>query len=319
MRCSICVFPIKLTAHNAQKITKEVQKILKTYIFDKIYLLLDTNFNKLVKLENKGFAADFHIPNVLDDGTILNFVGPNAFLGTWQNLSFDNGIEFCPYSFTNAFAASVTLPKGLERIPNKCFYNSKIYHLYGMDDIVEIGEQAFRQSYFTDILWPPMAKIIPPHCFLNSALQSISGIENVEVVSIGAFKSCCIEKFNWPEKAACIHLECFRGSLLKEITGIENVVRIEDDAFRGTWLQSITWPTNVETIPEGCFEGSHIREVSNIENVNTIGAFAFAHSQLQTLDMLSSSIINIGVGAFSDVQNKEGIKKPYYMSEDEFE
>lgn len=170
---------------------------VKQYSIGSIDLLLNCKTKTVTRMLGDLYKrTDVHIPAVLPDGTQIQTIGGNAFMGElFGNVYIDDGITIMPNAFSAAYIETLRWPRGISTIPSCCFSNSSVRRIEGLENITSVENGAFYGAIIRTFGWPPKAKEIPEDCFNGSVLEKITGIENVTSIGEAAFCETKIQNF----------------------------------------------------------------------------------------------------------------------------
>lgn len=209
----------------------------------------DYAFNRCRLLEKAEFSDD------------LNFIGEYAFHENEKltdiGVSGENVKELGKYAFYGSQLETFVLGKGLEIIPEYCFYDTFLKSLKIPDSVTHIGRYAFAScDYLTGTLTIP-EKVE----FLG---QSAFGTVNTELYynAVNAkcgeapFGNCYIEKVVVGENVQTIPEALFKGcDCLREAIISDSVKEINIRAFQNcTALETVTIPEKLKALNATVFE-----------------------------------------------------------------
>lgn len=185
---------------------------------------------------------------------------------------FDGSAEpvFCPwFGFRNAIR-KVVVSEGITHIGNHAFYEiSKAYEIdLPQRGLVRVGEGAFKNSRLNQIDLPDSVSEIGRSAFFGTALTEIVIPSGVTVIEKAMFQSADnLEEVTLPDGIKEIKYGAFWGTNLSEITIPDSVTRIGANAFCNcVCLSEIEIPEYVESLGTGAF-----RSCDNLEKITFKG------------------------------------------------
>lgn len=168
------------------------------------------------------------------------------------------------YAFSKMKRLSkINWPCGCKSIPSRCFADSAIEEITGIEGVESIGYEAFANTLLLKhITWPMNCTDVAFGCFSHSGLQSIDGLDEVTFIDNNAFENLRnLQTFRWPQKCETIPAGCFKSSEIKRISNTENVTKVSADAFFNSKLQEVSLP-NVRVLGSYAFASCELSEVS---------------------------------------------------------
>lgn len=219
----------------------------------------------------------------------IRIIGAGAFYGAAvrEIILPDTVQEIRAEAFASCeYLQTCRLPAGIDRIPDRLFYNcNKLAETNIPDGVTEIGAWAFAFTALNEVVMPSSVTAIGPYVFAYSSTWnsvSITLSERLTCIPKGAFAACNIQRIDLPD----------------------GIVRIENEAFSRTlWLESIKLPAALTSIAEYCFYDSYIESVALPPELEYIGDQAFRADDygsgcLSTSLVLPDSVRYVGTYAF---------------------
>ncbi|MBQ3549490.1 MAG: leucine-rich repeat domain-containing protein [Clostridia bacterium] len=216
--------------------------------------------------------------------------------------------------------------------------------------VTNIGSYAFAGcKKLKEITIPEAVTFISPSVFENCIeLQKATLPNSITFINASMFAGCeKLSEINVPESITRIGVSAFRNcKALKKLDLPDNLEQIDGFAFAYSGLVSFELPKSVKKLGEGAFDGCSKLLALNVEkgngyyysknnciiknggklirgcktslipadgSVNEIATYAFSGTDKITAVVITESIKNIGVGAFSGC---DALKKVYYGGND---
>lgn len=209
-------------------------------------------------------------------------------------------------AFRGSCISNISWPKECICIPEKCFFDSALESISGIEGVKYIGCYAFNNS--------------------NLSGELDLSNTNIEEIEEGAFYNChALDRVVWPAQCTDIPSSCFYSTRLTSIANINKVEFIGEYAFAytgisrldlskteveyvGGWaffsctaLKEVIWNKSCTVIPSFCFASCDaLHSINNVESVKTIQSSAFEGCGFVSLNLQKSfpNVEYIGKGAF---------------------
>ncbi len=224
----------------------------------------------------------------------------------------------------NGDDANVTVPDGVLKIGNRCFYkNDSINEVVIPSGVDEIGDFAFARSSVEKADIPDSVTKIGYAAFYHCPqLSQVTIPGTVDTIELGAF-SGTPWLYDWQTTDdGNNYLIVGDGILLSykgeggNVTIPEGVKTIAPGCFLGnTSITGVSIPGSVQKIGEDAFNGcTSLNTLSLSAGLETIEDRAFRNTGLSTLT-IPPSVKSIGLGAF-DVQDTAPVRTVLFMGTD---
>lgn len=242
-----------------------------------------TGTSKDIVIKSKYTCQD---PNVILP--TITSIAPRAFYGIGiRSVTFaeDSVItKIGDYAFNINDITTLTLPKSVTEIGEAAFGINRITTVdLSKTSITKIGNNAFRANRITSLTLPNTIQEIGNYAFKDSKITKLE-LANSAITKIG--------------------LEAFIGNAITTLTLPNSIQEIGESAFANNLINSTInlSKTKLTSIQNNTFANNKITIV-NLDNsmITSVGESAFRNNLISSLT-LTSSINNIGVGAFADNQ-----------------
>ena len=125
-------------------------------------------------------------------------------------------------------------------IPEKCFFQSSIKEISGIENVEVISDWAFAHSGIESITWPPSCCIIPEGCFTDTPISCLGDISNVVVICQFAFSiTSKLKEIYWPKHCSKIPAAAFHGSEIERVYVQSDNINIMKDCFLHSKIKEI--------------------------------------------------------------------------------
>lgn len=241
-----------------------------------------------------------------------------------------NLIEIGPAAFYGSQFDTVTLPKAVEVIGDKCFYsNTQLKSIEFPSSLRTIGQSAFFDNKLRSIVIPEGVKVIETSTFeSNGELESaeihahtikdnafysctkLTTLKLVNTVSIGdkAFSFTGITSLELPETVTTLGVRSFE--MIGRLTSVKldqtKIAKIPEYCFLSCFnLENVTFPKIDFKISTGAFQHTGIKDLKLDNNCIYMEQQAFMSSDLKTVDLSTSRIPYIENRTFYNCQKLE--------------
>ena len=263
-----------------------------------------------------------------------------------SKITFSEGlkeIRGTSYSSTSAFSGtsikSVVLPKSLEKIGDRAFYNLKsLADISIPENVTSIGNEAFYNTGLTSIDLPANLKTIGQYAFSGTKLKKVVLPSQVETIGNHAFSIESLESVHIPKSLKSVtssygtryiyHASwksvewgeyyndaIFSGDKnLKTVTFEDGISEIISGLFRQTGINKIDLPSSVTKIGSSAFANSDLTTINLPSSLSEIQDFAFANTKLKEIT-IPDSVEKIGYGAFDSVKTLDKVILPANLKE----
>ena len=263
-----------------------------------------------------------------------------------SKITFSEGlkeIRGASYSSLSAFSGtsikSVVLPKSLEKIGNRAFYDLKgLAEISIPENVTSIGNEAFYNTGLTSIDLPSNLKTIGWSAFKDTKLKKVVLPSQVETIGALAFSIESLESVHIPKSLKSVtdyssnnsniygtywrdvewgqgYNAIFLGDKnLKTVTFEDGISEIISELFRGTGIKKIDLPSSVTKIGSAAFAHSDLTTINLPPSLSEIQDFAFANTKLKEIT-IPDSVEKIGYGAFDSVETLDKVTLPANLKE----
>lgn len=227
-------------------------------------------------------------------------------------------------AFENTNIKKVMLPKNLESIKTKAFYNCvNLESINVPKNVFEIRASAFENCHsLKNITLPERLKDIRARAFANNySLVEIELPVALEYLGAGAF-SCCssLKEITIPDGVTEINGQTFEYcTSLKRVNMHDNIISIHGETFVGDiLLDNVVLPSKITEIKGSTFEGcSSLSSIIIPEGVTRIGGHAFYGCRKLQSVTIPSTLKEIGSSAFRQCRSLKEISVPKGTTIDE--
>ena len=262
-----------------------------------------------------------------------------------SKITFSEGlkeIRGTSYSSTSAFSGtsikSVVLPKSLEKIGDRAFYNLKsLADISIPENVTSIGNEAFYNTGLTSIDLPANLKTIGRYAFSGTKLKKVVLPSQVETIGNHAFSIESLESVHIPKSLKSVtssystryiyhaswksvewgeyYNAIFSGDKnLKTVTFEDGISEIISGLFKETGINKIDLPSSVTKIGSSAFANSDLTTINLPSSLSEIQDFAFANTKLKEIT-IPDSVEKIGYGAFDSVETLDKVTLPANLKE----
>jgi len=222
---------------------------------------------------------------------------------------------------------SLTLPYGLLTMGRACFFGARITSVtipptvttlagFGSctlltsvfipSSVTTIGNQAFASSPLSSVTFESASSLttIGSEAFSGcNSLITITLPNTLETIGNYAFSSCTnLETVNIPPSIQTIGDNCFASDTKLNTVTFQtpsSLTSIRPYAFASCKINSFTLPDGLQTIGQYAFLSSKINSITIPPSVTLIDDYAFNNCILTSLVMSGTSLITIGISAFT--------------------
>lgn len=220
-------------------------------------------------------------------------------------------------AFKDTKVRKVLLPKNLESIKTKAFYNCEFLESINIPkNVFEIRASAFEGCHnLKNITLPERLKEIRARAFAdNYSLVEIELPGALEYLGAGAF-SCCssLREITIPEGVTEINGQTFEYcTSLKKVNMHDNIISIHGETFVGdVLLDNVVLPSKITEVKGSTFEGcSSLSSIVIPEGVTRIGGHAFHGCRKLESVTIPSTLKEIGSSAFRQCRSLKEITLP---------
>lgn len=206
----------------------------------------------------------------------------------------------------------LTLPEGLQNIPNSCFEGCvSLKEIYLPSTIKSIGNKCFYDCKFLEKINIPNC-LLSPSCFENcTSLKRVS--VNQKKLPTALFKNCTsLEEVQFNEMPTVIGNQAFFGTTsLKGIHFSDCLEIIGVECFKNSGIEEVTLPDGVK-VGGNAFECSSLirvlRSDGNKTNGGNIGEYAFYGCEALLEADIPNGIYSIQKNCFSSCKNLYSVK-----------
>lgn len=279
----------------------------------------------LTAIGNFAFAGIDALESIVIPSSVKT-IGNAAFKNSYlKNITIENGVEeIDDYAFYSCSAKELTIPESVKALGKYVIDNSAIETLYynAINANPEMLNNEFRdlKPIFNSvglkrIVFGENVKNVPAHFAYNNAqLEEIIFSDSVESIVWRAFYGCTsLKTLDLPQSLKLLDYAAFYGcKALTEITLPEGLQTLDSCAFeKCSGLKTINFnsanckftrleETETEGLYYSPFIGLENLETINLgENVKELPAYLFSGIQTIGEVALSSTVTDIGVGAFA--------------------
>ena len=246
--------------------------------------------------------------------------------------------EIAPEAFAGTFITSITIPKGVETIGDRAFYNcyrlqnlkfekgskltaigesvfarcSSIYSVTIPDAVTRIGDEAFRDCiYLSKVVMPDTVTSMGSSVFYGcTGLVDVKLSENLIKIPYLAFYDCDgLTAINIPQSVDEIDgyaFACCNGLVDVNMDSVEALGPYV--FYNCTALTNVTLSDDIETIGQYAFSGcSSLNEIDLGSSLKTIGYSAFDGCSSLTDIIIPDSVTSLGSFVFYDCTNLESV------------
>ena len=228
-----------------------------------------------------------------------------------------NVIAIGESAFQNSNVKKVILPKGIESIKTKAFYNAnQIERIDIPTTVIEIRAEAFAyMDNLTYISLPKGLKDIRAGVFAyDTNLTNVTLPSTLEYLGASAFSHCSsITEITIPKGVTEINGQTFEYmTSLKTINMHDDITFIHGEVFVGdTNLNNVTLPSKITEIRGNTFENcSSLTSIKIPDGVTRIGGHAFYGCTSLSYVYVPKSVTEIGSSAFRQCYSLRSITIP---------
>lgn len=228
-----------------------------------------------------------------------------------------NVIAIGESAFENTNVRKVILPKSLESIKTRAFYNCEALESINIPkNVFEIRASAFENCHnLKNITLPERLKDIRARAFANDySLVEIELPAALEYLGAGAFSFCSsIKEITIPEGVTEINGQTFEYcTSLKKVNMHDNIISIHGETFVGdVLLDNVVLPSKITEVKGSTFEGcSSLSSIVIPEGVTRIGGHAFHGCRKLESVTIPSTLKEIGSSAFRQCRSLKEITLP---------
>lgn len=220
-------------------------------------------------------------------------------------------------AFKDTNVKNLTLPKNLEIIKSKAFFNCQnLESIYIPQKVTEIRASAFENcSNLKTVSLSNGIVDIRAAAFKNDTkLAQIELPESLEYLGASAFSHCSsLQEITIPSKVIEINGQTFEYcTSLRRIYLHDNIISIHGENFVGDInLDNVTLPSKITEIRGNTFENcSSLSAIVIPEGVTRIGGHAFYGCRKLSSVIVPSTVVEIGSSAFRNCTSLRTIKVP---------
>ena len=269
-------------------------KIIRMELPEGITSLNPNNEGGATVFEDAKLMVEIKLPSTLTK------IGAHVFNRCYKLAVIDGLIEYFAKETTTTLGlqmvaetlwgegVDLVIPKNVTRVPERCFYGTKIRSVTFHEDITHLGPRAFQGcNNLTSVKLPSGLKELSSHVFAsckNLASVDVSACTELEKIGEYCFEYSAISSFDFtPFVHGLVSLgvgvfnQC---SKLTTVIGYEladNITSVGNNMFNRCPLTALTFPKNITSIGSYAFFGHKSQQsVIKIPNgVTTIGDHAF--------------------------------------------
>ena len=255
-----------------------------------------------------------------------------------SKITFSEGLKEITSAFSGTSIKSVVLPKSLEKIGDRAFYNLKsLADISIPENVTSIGNEAFYNTGLTSIDLPANLKTIGWYAFSGTKLKKIVLPSQVETIGNHAFSIESLESVHIPKSLKSVtssystryiyhaswksvewgeyYNAIFSGDKnLKTVTFEDGISEIISGLFKETGINKIDLPSSVTKIGSSAFANSDLTTINLPSSLSEIQDFAFANTKLKEIT-IPDSVEKIGYGAFDSVKTLDKVILPTNLKE----
>ena len=255
-----------------------------------------------------------------------------------SKITFSEGLKEITSAFSGTSIKSVVLPKSLEKIGDRAFYNLKsLADISIPENVTSIGNEAFYNTGLTSIDLPANLKTIGWYAFSGTKLKKVVLPSQVETIGNHAFSIESLESVHIPKSLKSVtssystryiyhaswksvewgeyYNAIFSGDKnLKTVTFEDGISEIISGLFKETGINKIDLPSSVTKIGSSAFANSDLTTINLPSSLSEIQDFAFANTKLKEIT-IPDSVEKIGYGAFDSVKTLDKVILPTNLKE----
>ena len=255
-----------------------------------------------------------------------------------SKITFSEGLKEITSAFSGTSIKSVVLPKSLEKIGDRAFYNLKsLADISIPENVTSIGNEAFYNTGLTSIDLPANLKTIGWYAFSGTKLKKVVLPSQVETIGNHAFSIESLESVHIPKSLKSVtssystryiyhaswksvewgeyYNAIFSGDKnLKTVTFEDGISEIISGLFKETGINKIDLPSSVTKIGSAAFAHSDLTTINLPPSLSEIQDFAFANTKLKEIT-IPDSVEKIGYGAFDSVETLDKVTLPANLKE----
>ena len=255
-----------------------------------------------------------------------------------SKITFSEGLKEITSAFSGTSIKSVVLPKSLEKIGDRAFYNLKsLADISIPENVTSIGNEAFYNTGLTSIDLPANLKTIAWYAFSGTKLKKVVLPSQVETIGNHAFSIESLESVHIPKSLKSVtssystryiyhaswksvewgeyYNAIFSGDKnLKTVTFEDGISEIISGLFKETGINKIDLPSSVTKIGSSAFANSDLTTINLPSSLSEIQDFAFANTKLKEIT-IPDSVEKIGYGAFDSVKTLDKVILPTNLKE----
>ena len=255
-----------------------------------------------------------------------------------SKITFSEGLKEITSAFSGTSIKSVVLPKSLEKIGDRAFYNLKsLADISIPENVTSIGNEAFYNTGLTSVDLPANLKTIGWYAFSGTKLKKVVLPSQVETIGNHAFSIESLESVHIPKSLKSVtssystryiyhaswksvewgeyYNAIFSGDKnLKTVTFEDGISEIISGLFKETGINKIDLPSSVTKIGSSAFANSDLTTINLPSSLSEIQDFAFANTKLKEIT-IPDSVEKIGYGAFDSVKTLDKVILPTNLKE----